>query len=221
MMTNLFSMFDPSSSIMNLNWFPIMMAIMMIPKLYLKNYKMNLMMNIFKKKMKSEISSMMGNSKKNSSLMMMFSIFISIFSLNMMSLFPFNFTIASQISITLTSAMALWMSFLILGWMKNTKMMMAHLLPLGTPTLLMPIMVLIELISQMIRPITLSVRLTSIMVAGHLLMSLLGSFSLSSMKMSIINSPMIMALTFMELCVAAIQAFVFMTLLTLYSTEIN
>jgi F-type H+-transporting ATPase subunit a len=105
--------------------------------------------------------------------------------------------------------------------MKNAKSIIAHLLPLGTPPILIPIIVFIELVRQIIRPITLAVRLTANIVAGHLLIRLLGSFSLTSISISIIRSPLIIALTFLEICVSAIQAFVFITLLTLYSTEIN
>nr|YP_009535752.1 ATP synthase F0 subunit 6 [Sperchon plumifer]AYK28782.1 ATP synthase F0 subunit 6 [Sperchon plumifer] len=220
MMTNLFSMFDPSASIMNLNWTMMLAPIMLIP-MTIKNSKTNLSIILIKNYMKKEVSSMLETSKKNSSISMLIIMFMMIFIINIMSLFPYNFTIASQISLTFPSAMLMWLSFMILGWMKNTKSMMAHLLPMGTPVILMPIMVMIELISQIIRPITLSVRLTANMVAGHLLMSLLGSFSLSSTTMSLMCSPLIMALTFLEMCVSAIQAFVFMTLITLYSTEIN
>jgi len=172
-------------------------------------------------KIQTEIKSIIENSKKNRSLKILLRIFIFIFIINIISIFPYNFTITSQISFSLSSALILWLRFLILGWLKNTKRIIAHLLPIGTPPILIPIMVLIEITSQIIRPITLSVRLTANIVAGHLLISLLGTFSLSSNSITIICSPLIIILTFLEICVSIIQAFVFITLLTLYSTEVN
>jgi F-type H+-transporting ATPase subunit a len=94
--------------------------------------------------------------------------------------------------------------------------------PQGTPIALMSFMVLIELTRSLIRPITLCVRLTANMIAGHLLMTLLGN--------AIINLPFICSLTFLiapliltilETAVAVIQAYVFITLVTLYVTEIK
>jgi F-type H+-transporting ATPase subunit a len=221
MITNLFSMFDPSTAPINLNWIIIMTPILFLPKILLKIRKYQILNLILKNYLRREISSILENSKKNSSVNILFIIFIFIFLLNILSLFPYNFTIASQISFTFPSAILIWLTFIILGWLKNSKRILAHLLPLGTPPTLIPIIVIIEIISQIIRPITLSVRLTANMVAGHLLIRLLGSFALSSISLSILCSPLILALTFLEVCVSAIQAFVFITLISLYSTEIN
>jgi F-type H+-transporting ATPase subunit a len=81
--------------------------------------------------------------------------------------------------------------------------------------------VLIELISNIIRPITLSVRLSANIVAGHLLISLLGNFSLISTTNIIISSSVLLMLRILEIAVSIIQAYVFITLITLYSTEIH
>uniref|UniRef100_A0AAU6QE23 ATP synthase subunit a n=1 Tax=Sperchon placodermus TaxID=3136837 RepID=A0AAU6QE23_9ACAR len=219
-MTNLFSMFDPSTSSLNLNWSIIMMPTILLMTTN-KTSKMKMIFESIMKFLKKEIIPMLEKSKKNSSISLLMSLFFMLAFINITSLFPYNFTIASQISMSFPLALSLWLSFMILGWMKNTKSMMAHLLPMGTPPALMSTMVLIELTSLMIRPITLAVRLTANMVAGHLLLNLLSSLTLYSIEMPILCSPALMALTFLEIAVAMIQAFVFMTLIALYSTEIN
>jgi F-type H+-transporting ATPase subunit a len=100
--------------------------------------------------------------------------------------------------------------------------MLAHLVPLGTPFALMPFMVLIELIRNFIRPLTLSVRLAANMVAGHLLLTLLRSQAPNSNL--IVISLLIAALVILgvlESAVALIQAYVFSVLSTLYVTEVS
>ena len=94
------------------------------------------------------------------------------------------------------------------------------MVPLGTPYVLINLMVIIELISNIIRPITLSVRLTANMIAGHLLLSLLRNSSLQSVYFFSLSSLGLVLLTILELRVALIQAYVFSMLITLYSTEV-
>ena len=98
--------------------------------------------------------------------------------------------------------------------------MLAHLLPQGTPVVLMSFMVLIELTRNIIRPITLCVRLTANLIAGHLLMTLLGN-ALSNLGIlqNIFATPISLTLSILESAVACIQAYVFITLITLYTTE--
>lgn len=99
--------------------------------------------------------------------------------------------------------------------------MLAHLVPLGTPTVLIPFMVLIETISNVIRPGTLAVRLAANMIAGHLLLVLLGNQGVvvSSYILGILLFVQILLLT-LESAVAVIQAYVFAVLSTLYSREV-
>lgn len=98
--------------------------------------------------------------------------------------------------------------------------MISHLVPSGTPVQLMNFIVLIETVRNLIRPITLSVRLSANMVAGHLLISLLGRFCLLRVG-NLLSFPLILALSVLELGVSFIQAYVLITLVTLYSTEIH
>lgn len=100
--------------------------------------------------------------------------------------------------------------------------MFAHLVPQGTPSVLIPFMVCIETIRNIIRPGTLAVRLAANMIAGHLLLTLLGNTgnSLSFYLVSLLVVAQI-ALLVLESAVAIIQSYVFAVLRTLYSREVN
>jgi F-type H+-transporting ATPase subunit a len=100
--------------------------------------------------------------------------------------------------------------------------MFAHLVPQGTPRVLIPFIVCIETISNVIRPGTLAVRLTANIIAGHLLLTLIGNTgnSLSTILLSVLVISQV-ALLMLESAVAIIQSYVFAVLSTLYSREVN
>lgn len=221
MITNLFSIFDPSRASLNLNWIILMVPPIVTSISIKKSSKALSIILIVKTLITKELKSMIRKREESTSNSKIFSLFLVIAILNRTSLLPFNFTITSQISFNLPIALSLWIRYLILGWSKKCKNILAHLVPIGTPNLLLPVIVLIEATRQIIRPITLSVRLTANIVAGHLLISLLGEFSLKSSINFIVSTPIIITLSFLEICVSIIQAYVLITLLTLYSTEIN
>nr|ASY98578.1 ATP synthase F0 subunit 6 [Camelomantis moultoni] len=225
-MTNLFSVFDPSSNIMNLsfNWLSTFIGLLLIPmSLWLIPSRMTTMWNLIINKLHEEFKLLIG--KKNINKGSTF-IFISIFSIilynNFTGLFPYIFTSTSHLTLTLSFAMPLWLSFMLYGWINNTKHMFIHLVPQGTPGILMPFMVCIETISNIIRPGTLAVRLAANMIAGHLLMTLLGntgnSLMLSLLSLLILTQILLLML---ESAVAIIQSYVFAVLSTLYSSEVN
>nr|YP_010718947.1 ATP synthase F0 subunit 6 [Nematus trochanteratus]WDQ45593.1 ATP synthase F0 subunit 6 [Nematus trochanteratus] len=225
MMMNLFSIFDPISSIFNLplNWISSIIGLLMLPQIYWYIMpRMNMIFLSVSKKIHYEMKVLMGNKKNYGSTLILFSLFMFIFFNNLLGLFPYIFTSSSHLTFTLTMALPLWLSFIMFGWIKNTNHMFAHLVPQNTPPILMPFMVMIETISNMIRALTLSVRLTANMIAGHLLMTLLSSLGMT------INSSYIMFLLFIQImllilesAVAIIQSYVFMILSTLYYSEVN
>nr|YP_009255754.1 ATP synthase F0 subunit 6 [Creobroter gemmatus]AND97227.1 ATP synthase F0 subunit 6 [Creobroter gemmatus] len=226
MMTNLFSVFDPSSNIMNLsiNWLSTFIGLMFIPmSMWLIPSRNTMMWNLIINKLHEEFKLLIGKKKINKGSTL---IFISIFSIilynNFMGLFPYIFTSTSHMVMTLTLALPMWLSFMLFGWIKNTKYMFTHLVPQGTPGMLMPFMVCIETISNIIRPGTLAIRLAANMIAGHLLMTLLGNTG-SAMVMILLPlliTTQILLLT-LESAVAIIQSYVFAVLSTLYSSEVN
>ncbi len=96
---------------------------------------------------------------------------------NAFGLCPYVFTSTSHLTFAFSLALPLWLGHVLYAWLKVPEPILAHLVPLGTPGGLMPFIVLIELVSSLIRPLTLSVRLAANMVAGHLLLTLLSSQS--------------------------------------------
>ena len=123
---------------------------------------------------------------------------------------------------TLSLSMPLWVAFILYGWVNHTQHMFAHLVPQGTPGPLIPFIVLIETIRNVIRPGTLAVRLAANIIAGHLLLTLLGSTgpSLSISLVTLLLISQILLLT-LEAAVAVIQSYVFAVLRTLYAREVN
>nr|ASY98175.1 ATP synthase F0 subunit 6 [Odontomantis sp. JZ-2017] len=225
-MTNLFSVFDPSSNIMNLsiNWLSTFIGIMLIPvSMWMIPSRMTMMWNLIINKLHEEFKLLIGKKKINKGSTF---IFISMFSIilynNFMGLFPYIFTSTSHMVMTLSLALPMWLSFMLFGWINNTKHMFAHLVPQGTPGALMPFMVCIETISNIIRPGTLAIRLAANMIAGHLLMTLLGNtgstIMMTLLPMLILTQILLLTL---ESAVAIIQSYVFAVLSTLYSSEIN
>nr|YP_009351720.1 ATP synthase F0 subunit 6 [Thoracotermes macrothorax]AQP30485.1 ATP synthase F0 subunit 6 [Thoracotermes macrothorax] len=226
MMSNLFSIFDPATEINNLplNWTSTTIGLLLIPtSIWLIPSRNTMMMSLLMNKLHLEMKTILskGNENKGNSFILT-SLFLLILMNNFLGLFPYIFTSTSHLTLTLTLALPLWMSFMLFGWIKNTNHMFEHLVPQGTPTLLMPFMVIIETISNLIRPGTLAVRLTANMIAGHLLLTLLGNngSSLSNTMLTVLIIAQILLLI-LEGAVAVIQSYVFAILSTLYSSEVN
>nr|YP_009630384.1 ATP synthase F0 subunit 6 [Neuroperla schedingi]QBP33900.1 ATP synthase F0 subunit 6 [Neuroperla schedingi] len=225
MMTNLFSVFDPSTSVLNLslNWISTILGLTLIPSMFwFMPNRYSLIWNKILLTLHNEFKTLLGPSGHNGSTFMFISLFSLILFNNFLGLFPYVFTSTSHLALTLALALPLWLSFMIYGWINHTQHMFAHLVPQGTPAALMPFMVCIETISNVIRPGTLAVRLAANMIAGHLLLTLLGntgpSLSYSILSLLIIAQ---IALLVLESAVAIIQSYVFAVLSTLYSSEVN
>nr|YP_009918058.1 ATP synthase F0 subunit 6 [Ephemerella sp. Yunnan-2018]QLP88960.1 ATP synthase F0 subunit 6 [Ephemerella sp. Yunnan-2018] len=224
-MTNLFSVFDPSSSILglSLNWSSTFLGILILPITYwLVPSRYNLIWNSVTSTLHKEFSTLLGPQGHVGSTFLFISLFTMILFNNLLGLFPYIFTSSSHLVFTLTLALPLWLSFMIYGWLNHTQHMFAHLVPQGTPAVLMPFMVCIETISNIIRPGTLAVRLAANMIAGHLLMTLMGNTG-PSLAFGLVSLLLLgqMALLLLESAVAIIQSYVFAVLSTLYSSEVN
>nr|YP_010362167.1 ATP synthase F0 subunit 6 [Trifida elongata]UNS15670.1 ATP synthase F0 subunit 6 [Trifida elongata] len=217
MMTNLFVVFDPCTGFLSLNWLSTWIFILILPyKFWFMSNKTSVMTNKIIKSLKDEMFMFM---PYKGTTLMLISIFVFIMINNIMGLMPYVFTSSSHLIFSLALALPLWLAFMLYGWINKSQSMFAHLLPTGTPGVLMPFMVMIETISNIIRPGSLSVRLMANMIAGHLLMSLLGN-NTGSMMLMISTMVVYTGLMLFESAVALIQGYVFMTLTTLYSSEI-
>nr|QGZ08863.1 ATP synthase F0 subunit 6 [Neelus murinus] len=223
MMTNLFSVFDPSTSqSLSLNWMMSLLILVFFAPIIWKIPSRPMM--IIKKTntfIFQEFKTVLGGTQPNFVLIFMTSTMLFILINNIMGLFPYTFTSTSHMVTTLSMSLPLWVAFMLMGWFNNTKHMLAHLVPQSTPPVLMPFMVLIESISNLIRPFTLAIRLSANMIAGHLLMTLLGEQASSNM------SPVLLMILIVQFClltlesaVAMIQSYVFTILTTLYASEL-
>nr|YP_009509636.1 ATP synthase F0 subunit 6 [Curtonida isos]AUN45053.1 ATP synthase F0 subunit 6 [Curtonida isos] len=224
MMTSLFSIFEPSSGLMSLplNWMSTFLGFLFVPYLFWAcPSRWSLLWSKVNFTLHNEFMIILGPTQKMNTI-----IFVSLFSLivfnNSLGLLPYVFTSSSHLAMTLALSLPLWLTFMVFGWVNHTQHMFAHLMPQGTPAVLMPFMVLIETISNVIRPATLAVRLAANMMAGHLLLTLLGSTgpSLGSFMIFILIFAQIMLLL-LESAVAVIQSYVFAVLSTLFSSETN
>jgi len=224
MITNLFSVFDPTSRIfsISLNWLSTFLGILFIPILYWAiPSRWSLLWHKITITLHGEFKTLLGSTHLGSTI-----IFVSLFSLivfnNFLGLLPYIFTRTSHLTITLALALPLWIAFIIFGWINHTQHIFAHLVPQGTPGALIPFIVLIETIRNIIRPGTLAVRLAANIIAGHLLLTLLGNTgpSLSSTLVSLLILSQILLLI-LEAAVAVIQSYVFAVLSTLYAREVT
>nr|QLY89945.1 ATP synthase F0 subunit 6 [Brachycentrus maculatus] len=224
MMANLFSIFDPSTKIFSLplNWLSIFIGLMIIPlSFWLIPNRIFFLLNMILKTLHNEFKILIGNNYSFGTTFIFITLFFYIVCNNFLSLFPYIFNSTSHMMMNLSIALPMWLSFMIFGWLNNTQHMFTHLVPQGTPSMLMSFMVLIETISNIIRPLTLAVRLMANMIAGHLLITLLSSMNITSSMMlsNLLILIMILLLT-LEVAVSFIQAYVFTILSTLYSSEI-
>nr|ULC84199.1 ATP synthase F0 subunit 6 [Hippotragus equinus]ULC84303.1 ATP synthase F0 subunit 6 [Hippotragus equinus]ULC84342.1 ATP synthase F0 subunit 6 [Hippotragus equinus] len=160
------------------------------------------------------------NTKGQTWTLMLMSLILFIGSTNLLGLLPHSFTPTTQLSMNLGMAIPLWAGTVITGFRNKTKASLAHFLPQGTPTPLIPMLVIIETISLFIQPMALAVRLTANITAGHLLIHLIGGATLTLMSIStmaaLITFIILILLTILEFAVAMIQAYVFTLLVSLY-----
>nr|WAB70039.1 ATP synthase F0 subunit 6 [Osteocephalus mimeticus] len=151
------------------------------------------------------------------------SLMIFLLGMNLLGLLPYTFTPTTQLSMNLGLAIPLWLATVAIGFRNQLTASLGHFLPEGTPTPLIPILIIIETISLFIRPMALGVRLTANLTAGHLLIHLISSATMvllfSSPVVSALTFATLLLLTILEIAVAMIQAYVFVLLLSLYLQE--
>nr|AAT72167.1 ATP synthase F0 subunit 6 [Ciconia ciconia]QHI42600.1 ATP synthase F0 subunit 6 [Ciconia ciconia] len=151
------------------------------------------------------------------------SLMMLLLTINLCGLLPYTFTPTTQLSMNMALAFPLWLATVITGLRNQPSISLGHLLPEGTPTPLIPTLIMIETISLLIRPLALGVRLTANLTAGHLLIQLISTATIALLPImptvSILTASILLLLTILEVAVAMIQAYVFVLLLSLYLQE--
>nr|AZZ71364.1 ATP synthase F0 subunit 6 [Holbrookia lacerata]AZZ71377.1 ATP synthase F0 subunit 6 [Holbrookia lacerata]AZZ71390.1 ATP synthase F0 subunit 6 [Holbrookia lacerata]AZZ71403.1 ATP synthase F0 subunit 6 [Holbrookia lacerata]AZZ71429.1 ATP synthase F0 subunit 6 [Holbrookia lacerata] len=154
---------------------------------------------------------------------MLLALTLLLMSLNLLGLLPYTFTPTTQLSMNMALAMPMWLTTVLIGMRNQPTISLGHLLPEGTPTPLIPILIIIETISLFIRPLALGVRLTANLTAGHLLIQLISTAAFVLMPSMALTATtafiVLLLLTGLEIAVAMIQAYVFVLLLSLYLQE--
>lgn len=225
MISNLFSIFDPSTNLFNIpfNWIRTILGIYFIPySFWLIPNRHFYLWNFILLKLHNEFKTLLKNNYFQGSTFIFISIFSFILFNNFLGLFPYIFTRTSHLTLSLSISLPLWLRFIIYGWINNSQHIFIHIIPQGTPSILMPFIVLIETIRNIIRPGTLAVRLTANIIAGHLLITLLrGTGPRISNYFIFILIIIQILLLILESAVAVIQSYVIAILRTLYSREVN
>nr|YP_010735477.1 ATP synthase F0 subunit 6 [Deroceras laeve]WEI33068.1 ATP synthase F0 subunit 6 [Deroceras laeve] len=140
---------------------------------------------------------------------------------NLIGLTPYVYGVTSSLWFNSSLALLLWLSLLLSGMLNSPKQVIAHLAPSGAPMVLIPFLVIIETISIMIRPLTLTVRLVANISAGHIVLSLIANVLSSSLPTSstMILSFIMIGYMLFEVFVSFIQAYIFTLLISLYAAE--
>nr|QOJ45081.1 ATP synthase F0 subunit 6 [Allobates grillisimilis] len=151
------------------------------------------------------------------------SLMVFLLGLNGMGLLPYTFTPTTQLSMNLGLAIPFWLATVLISFRTYPAKALAHLVPEGSPTPLIPFLIILETISLLIRPVALGVRLTANLTAGHLLIQLISMATFYFMFISplptILLFILLLLLMILEIAVSIIQAYVFVLLLSFYLEE--
>jgi len=177
-MGDLFSSFNPQTVIIFSfagNWVACLSVLLLIPQgVWLVGGQIESLFKLTIKALMRELKAVFGHLIAPGALLFFQSIFMFILSTNFLGLFPYVFTRSRHLSFTLSLSLPLWLGSVLYRISVQFNSNIAHLVPVGTPGALIPVIVLIERVRTIIRPGTLAVRLAATIVAGHLLLTLLG-----------------------------------------------
>jgi F-type H+-transporting ATPase subunit a len=149
-----------------------------------------------------------------------FSIFLFVLFGNLIGLIPGMFTFTSHIIATFSLAMVVFCFITILGFVKHGMTFLTLFVPKGVPAFLLPLLVVIELISYLVRPISLSIRLCANMVAGHTMIKIFAGFvAMCGLLGGIVPLSVNAVLTVFEIGIASLQAYIFTILTCIYLND--
>lgn len=157
---------------------------------------------------------------------LVFSLFMFILTANMIGMFPYGFTVTAQIVVTFTLAAIVFLAVTLYGLFKHGLGFLRLFKPDGVPALLAPIIIPIEVISYISRPVSHAVRLFAVMLAGHITLKVFAGFVVSlaglgsiGILAAILPLFMTVAITALEFLMAGIQAYVFTMLTCMYLND--
>lgn len=217
----LFISFDPKTNLFReMNWIILIsLSFLLLIRFWNKPRRLNIIFKNLVNQIGEQFKIAL-KTKKDRRKGIFITLFLIILCVNIIGLYPNVFTPTRHISLNIIISFPMWLGFIIFGWTKFTNKIFSHLVPNGTPLPLIRFIVLIELIRNFIRSLTLRIRLIANIVSGHLLLTLIGNI-IENRSIFIVGILTLIQgiLTSLELGVAFIQAYVFCILLTLYSDE--
>lgn len=146
-------------------------------------------------------------------------LFLFILFCNVIGLIPYSFTVTSHIVVTLALALVVFIGATIIGFIRNGFGYLKLFVPSGVPAILLPLVVLIEIVSYFIRPLSLSIRLFANMMAGHMMLKVMAGFVVMLGYFGFLPLIAMVGLTGLELLVAVLQAYVFALLTCMYLSD--
>lgn len=146
-------------------------------------------------------------------------LFLSFLFVNLLGNIPLNLVPTIFYSVTLSVSLLFWVPLIICVCYSDFRSFLSHMLPYGSPIGLMLFLPLVEIFSQIIRPFTLMVRLRTNLSSGHIIMYIFSYFTLLSSALAPFIYLVLVALFILELCISALQAYIFVSLLVLYANE--
>lgn len=148
-----------------------------------------------------------------------FTLFTFILCANLLGLLPYSFTVTSHIVVTFALAAVVFLGVTAVGFMKHGIGFLKFFVPSGVPVVLLPLLVVIEVISYLTRPMSLSVRLFANMMAGHTMLKVFGGFVVALGAFGVLPLVFLLAINALELVVALLQAYVFAVLTCIYLND--
>nr|QFG38885.1 ATP synthase F0 subunit 6 [Pararetifusus carinatus] len=228
MLVDIFSSFDDNNQVFMSLYLLMWLFSLVSTVLFSSSYWVMLprwvnILSFFKDKSSSQVFRSYGM-KMGGFINVITGLFLFLILMNLSGLVPYVFSPTSHLVVSLSLGMPLWMSLILSAIFFDPSSVVASLLPMGAPAFLNPFLVIIESVSIMVRPITLSVRLMANMSAGHIVLTLTGNYLSASIFMSSIFSVLFLLClqilyTVFEFGIGLIQAYIFCLLITLYSDE--
>jgi F-type H+-transporting ATPase subunit a len=149
-----------------------------------------------------------------------FTLFMFVLALNMLGMMPYSFTVTSHIIVTFALAAFIFIGVTVIGFAKHGAKFLKFFVPSGVPVVMLPLLVVIEIISYLTRPLSLSVRLFANMMAGHTMLKVFGAFVVA---LGLLGgwAPLafMVGFTGLEILVAFLQAYVFAILTCIYLND--
>jgi len=228
MLVDIFSSFDDNNQVFMSLYFLIWAFSLSIILIFSSNYWVRaprwvIIIHTFKDTISSQVFRSFGLNL-GGFMNVITGLFVFLIFLNLRGLIPYVFSPTSHLAVSLSLGLPLWLSLLVSGVFYRPPSVIAGLLPIGAPAPLNPFLVLIESVSILVRPITLSVRLMANMRAGHIVLTLVGNYITTSLLTAGLFSTVLLVsiqvlYSVFEFGIGIIQAYIFCLLITLYSDE--